>query len=284
MDYYKNKLVLITGGSSGIGFAMAKELASLEANVWILARREERLENAVKEIENNRKNPNQKFGCIKADVTNEYDINHRLASFMKTVGVPDILVNCAGDSRPGLFEELDIEIFRWLMNVNFFGTLYPIKALIPGMLERRSGQVINIASIAGYAGIFGYSAYGSSKFAVRGLTDTLRSEYKNRGIRFSVAFPGDTDTPQLAEENKYKPAVVKELSESNIGVSKPEVTAHEIIKAATKGKYIILTDSNTKLQYVFVNILMVFNLFYRYMDLLVSQAERNVAKKNGLKN
>lgn len=153
------------------------------------------------------------------------------------------------------------------------------------MLARHSGHIINIASIAGYAGIFGYSAYGSSKFAVRGLTDTLRSEYNDRGIHFSVAFPGDTDTPQLAEENKYKPPIVRELSEGNIGISKPEDTAHQILKLAAKGKYIILTDNNTRVQYVFVNILMVLNLFYKYMDLLVSQARRKVEKQNGtLKN
>ena len=128
-------------------------------------------------------------------------------------------------------------------------------------------------------GIYGYTAYSGSKFALFGLTDTLRSELKEYGIRVSVVLPPDTNTPQLAGEEPYKPAIVKVLSEDNTGVAQPDDVARQIIIAAAKGKYIILTNFQTKLLFNAVNIMSVFNLFYPYMDMVVGQARRKVQKQ-----
>jgi len=119
-------------------------------------------------------------------------------------GVPDLLVTqphhpsrvCARP-QPGDFPRDD--------DVNYFGIVYITKAALPGMLQRGSGHIINIASMAAVIGAFGYSAYGASKFAVRGFSDVLRSELKPLGIRVSIVFQSDTDTPQLAYEEPFRP-------------------------------------------------------------------------------
>ena len=280
MDYYKGKLVLITGGSSGIGLALAKQMAALEANVWILARHPDQLEIALKEIESNRKNPGQKFGWIKADVSNESEINEELTRFVNSIGVPDVLINSAGVTRPGLFDELDTEIFRWCMDVNYFGSLYTLKKIVPGMVARRSGQIINLSSAAGYRGVYGYTAYCGSKFAIFGLTDTLRQELKEFGIRVSVVLPPDTNTPQLAGEEPYKPRLTKALTEDNGGIAQPDDVAREISTAAAKGRYIILPNFNTKLLYNLINVLTVFNLFNPFVDMLIDQARKKAQKQS----
>jgi 3-dehydrosphinganine reductase len=280
MDYYKGKLVLITGGSSGIGLALAKQLAVLEASVWILARHQDQLEIALKEIESKRKNPDQKFGWIKADVSNEAEVNAELARFISSEGVPDVLINSAGVTRPGLFNELDTEIFRWCMDINYFGSLYTLKKIVPGMVARHSGQIINISSAAGYRGVYGYTAYCGSKFAIFGLTDTLRQELKEFGIRVSVVLPPDTNTPQLAGEEPYKPRLTKALTEDNGGIAQPEDVARDIINAAEKGKFIIITNFQTRLLYNLINVLTVFNLFNPFMDSLIESARKKVQKQS----
>jgi len=281
MEYYKNKLILITGGSSGIGLSLAKQLAEQEANVWILARRPEQLAVAIKEIEACRKNPNQKIGFIEADVTNEQEINTKLTKFIDQNGVPDILINSAGATRPGLFEELGSDIFRFMMEVNYFGSVYTMKQIVPGMIARHSGHLINISSAAGYKGVYGYTAYSGSKFAIFGLTDTLRSELKEYGIRVSVVMPPDTNTPQHAGELPYQPPLTKALNE-NGGLAQPDDVARQILSSAAKGKYLIICNFQTKLLYNIINILSVFNLWNPFMDMLVEQARRKAQKRGEL--
>ena len=280
MGYYNGKLILITGGSSGIGLALAKQLAALDANIWILARNKERLESALVEIQASKKDASQKFGIIQADVSDEPNINSALDRFIAEVGVPDILINSAGVTRPGLFWELDSEIFRWNMDVNYLGSVYTTKRVIPGMIKRHSGHIINLCSAAGYVGAYGYTAYCGSKFANFGFSDALRQEVKEFNIRISVVMPPDTNTPQLAGEAPYKPAITKAMSEDNTGVVEPDVVAREIINSAAKGRFLILTNFQTKLLYNVINILRVFNLYLPFMDMLVSQARSKVEKEN----
>jgi 3-dehydrosphinganine reductase len=279
MEYYQNKLVLITGGSSGIGLSLAKQLAEAQANVWILARRPEQLEKAIAEIETCRKNPSQKFGKIQADVSNEQEINSELTKFIETNGLPDILINAAGYARPGLFNDLDTDVFRNEMGVNYFGIVYTTKNIVPGMVARRSGQIINISSMAGFIGTIGYTAYCGSKFAVRGFTDTLRSELKNFGVKVSIVFPPDTRTPGFEVENRFKPTITRVFTEDNGGVYEPDVVAKVILKDAAKGKYTILPGSSTSAWYFAYGIGMSLNLVNPIMDYMLGQAWRKVEKE-----
>jgi 3-dehydrosphinganine reductase len=254
MKTIQGKLALITGGSSGIGLALAKKLTYLGANVWILARRMDSLQSALQEMEKVRHDSSQRLGTISADVTQEVHIPEKIAEFINNVGVPDLLINDAGVAQPGLFQEQELKIFRWMMEVNYFGTLYVTKSVVPYMIQRGSGHIVNISSAAGFVGVYGYTAYGASKYAVRGFTDVLRAEMKQFGIKVSIAFPSDVDTPQLAYETEYKPQITAELSKTAKIVS-ADYVAYEVIKGILHEKYIITPGFDTSLLFHLSNLL-----------------------------
>ncbi|MCL4561322.1 MAG: SDR family oxidoreductase [Chloroflexi bacterium] len=273
MDY-TDKLALVTGGSSGIGLAISKGLARRGANVWVLSRNHSSsLSNALKEIQAEKISPHQAFGMLQADVDKPDQVSECIGELMQDVGVPDLVVNSAGVAHPGYFEELDLEIFREMMEINFFGTLQVTKTVIPHMVERGSGIIVNISSMAGFLGLFGYTAYGASKYAVRGFSDALRAEMKPKGIQVSLVFPPDTDTPQLAYENQYKPPETKEI-DSTAKILTAEAVADEVLKGVAKGKYLILPGFDSKLYYRLSGW---FNfLIYPIMDYMVADAKRKV--------
>jgi 3-dehydrosphinganine reductase len=248
-QYWNKKVVLITGGSSGIGLAAAKQLAAAGAQVWLNARRSEVLEAALKEVEAARHDPSQLCGFVPADISDPEQAARVVETITKSAGVPDVVFNSAGISQPGYIQDLSLEVFERLMQVNYFGTVYVTKAVLPAMLERGSGHIINISSMAGYLGVFGYSAYGATKFAVAGFSEVLRAEMKSHGIRVSVAFPPDTDTPQLAYEEPFKPAETKAIS-GNAKALSAEKVAHSILQQAGKGHFMIFPGIDSRLFYL----------------------------------
>jgi 3-dehydrosphinganine reductase len=251
---FLNQLVLITGGSKGIGLATAREFAREGASVFVLARHKEQLTAAMKSLEECRVDPGQKFGSIQADVTNPDEINRAATKFIKENGTPNYLVNCAGAAHPGRFETLDLSIFYWLMDVNYYGTVITTKAFVKGMLQRGSGHIINISSMGGVVGIYGYTAYSGSKFALVGFTDALRSELKLHGIKVSLVLPPDTDTDQLAYENQFKPFITREVG-GNANLMQPEAVAKTIMKGIKKNQYVILSNFDSIFFYKLQNLL-----------------------------
>ena len=247
--YWKDKIALVTGGSSGIGLAAAKQLAAQGAHVWLAARRREVLEAALKEVETARRDPSQHCGIVAADVSDAGQAARVIDEVTKAAGAPEVVINSAGITQPGYVQALPLEVFRRLMEVNYYGTVYVTKAALPGMLERGAGHIINISSMAGYVGVFGYSAYGASKFAVAGFSEVLRAEMKPHGIRVSVAFPPDTDTPQLAYEQPFKPAETKAISGTAKALS-AEIVARSILKQAEKGHFFIFPGFDSRLFYL----------------------------------
>jgi len=248
-QYWNNKVVLVTGGSSGIGLAAAKQLSEAGAHVWLAARRLEVLEAALKEVQAVRRDPSQLCGIIPADVSNPKQAAQIVETVTKSAGTPDVLFNSAGITQPGYVQELSMEVFERLMQVNYFGTVYVTSAVLPAMLKRGSGHIINISSMAGYLGVFGYSAYGATKFAVAGFSEVLRAEMKSHGIRVSVAFPPDTDTPQLAYEEPFKPAETKAIS-GNAKALSAEKVARSILQQAEKGNFMIFPGTDSRLFYL----------------------------------
>lgn len=267
----KYKLALITGGSSGIGFALAKALISQGSDVYLLARKRKNLKDARKDLSKLFVRDNQQIHLISADVTDYTALSRILKRWIDRFGLPDLVVNSAGVTYPGYFQDLDIDIFHWLMDVNYFGTLHTTKCLIPGMIERGSGTIVNISSQAGFVSIFGYSGYSASKFAVRALSDALRSEMKDHGLQFAIVFPPDTDTPQLAFEEPLKPKETKVFSNQSTTLTADQV-AVSILSGLQKGKYIILPGLEGKLIYRLVNILG--NFQYPIVDWMVSRAQK----------
>jgi 3-dehydrosphinganine reductase len=277
MDAFTGKHALITGGSSGIGLAIARKLSALGANVTILARREEVLETACREIEQSRKRPEQLITALSADVSKFEQVNAVIQSHIEKHGVPDLLINSAGAAMPGMFDEISMDVFSWMMDVNYHGTVNTTRAVLPGMKARRSGHIINICSAAGFLGVYGYTAYCGSKFAVRGFSDALRAEVKPDGIQVTIVYPGDTDTPQLAFDKEHSPEVAK-LVNSSGGLLPPEKVADDILKAVQKKKAVVTPGFEASLFYFAIN--SIGYLTYPIMDFLVSQAIRDVNKRS----
>ncbi|MBN1995563.1 MAG: SDR family oxidoreductase [Anaerolineae bacterium] len=209
---FQQQHVIITGGSSGIGKATAKLLAAQGAHISLIARTPSKLQAARMEIEAARAEARQRVESITADVTNYNQMTTAIETVIEQVGPPDALITCAGMAHPGYFAKLPLEIFEQTMAVNYFGALYAIKAVLPAMLKRGQGHLVLVSSGAGLVGFYGYSPYSPAKFAVRGLAEALRSELKPRGIGVSIVYPPDTDTPQLAAENKTKPPATQRIT------------------------------------------------------------------------
>jgi len=233
----RNQHVLITGGSSGIGLALARRAARQGAKVTLLARDPQKLAAARDEIQ--RLAPTAPaVGTVSADVARQADVLRALADAEKIQGPVDVLIAAAGMARPGYFAEVPVEIFERTMAVNYFGALYALKAVVPGMRQRGRGAVVLIASGAGLVGLFGYTPYSPTKFALRGLAESLRAELKSSGVRVAIVYPPDTDTPQLAEENRTKPAETKALTAA-AGLWTADDVARVTLDGLASGKFSI---------------------------------------------
>ena len=248
---FKNKNILISGGSSGIGLALAKQFFSLGSSITIIARRQNLLEEAKKEIEQERIDSNQTVKSISADVSNFADLKTALNHNRPPT---DILINSAGIAYPGKFTDLNINIFYDVMNVNYFGTVNLTKLIVPEMMEKRSGYIVNISSGAALVGIYGYTAYAPSKYAVHGFSRCLRAELKSKGVDVSVVIPPDTDTPQLAFEQTLLPDITRQINQ-NAGLMSPEKVAYDIIKGMKRKKFTIIPGFLNRILYLFTPIL-----------------------------
>jgi 3-dehydrosphinganine reductase len=275
-NYWNNKVVLVTGGSSGIGLAAAKQFAASGAQVWLTSRRRETLETALKEVEAARTDGSRQCGIVPADLSNSEQAGRVVETVTKSAGTPDVVFNSAGITQPGYVQELSLDVFERLMQVNYFGTVYITAAVLPAMLARGSGQIINISSMAGYVGVFGYSAYGASKYAVTGYSEVLRAEMKPHGIRVSVAFPPDTDTPQLAYEEPFKPAETKAISGTAKALPADKV-ARSILQQAQKGHFMIFPGTDSRLFYLLTNKLPK-SLVFSVLDMMAGSGKNNKKK------
>jgi len=185
----KDKVVIITGGSSGIGRALAIEFAKLGGKIVITGRNEERLNEVGQELDE-LKAPNL---CLRLDVAQEADNAQLVKETMHAFGKIDILINNAGISMRALFEDIQLDVFERVMNINFNGTLYATKYCLPHILESK-GSVVGVSSINGYRGTPARTAYTASKYAMNGFFEALRTEVMHRGVHILVACPGFTGT------------------------------------------------------------------------------------------
>lgn len=229
---------IITGGSSGIGKATAKLLVRRGEHVSIIARDRTRLESAKAEIEQQGLRPSQHVLALVADVSDRHQAEQAVNQAMAQLGTPARLITCAGIAHPGYFRELPVEVFEQTMAVNYFGSLYCIRAALPAMEQQGQGQIVMISSGAGLIGIYGYTPYCPSKFALRGLAESLRGEVKRSGISVSIVYPPDTDTPQLAEENKTKPPETKAIT-ATASVWSADAVAQTILKGIAQRSFMI---------------------------------------------
>lgn len=241
-DYFTDKSLVITGGSSGIGLAFAQKVAAWCSDVTLVARRRNLLDDAARTIVGT--SPRARIHTLELDVAREEDVARVLGAHLDAHPA-DMLVNNAGVVMPGRFLELPTKEFRQMMDVNYFGTVHMTKVVAPHLVARRGGHILNVSSLAGVMGIYGYTAYAASKFAVVGLSQALRAEMWPHNIRVSVCLPPDTDTPQLAFENQYKPAETKAIA-GNVKTLRPEDVAESILKGMDAGDFEIVPGLDGK--------------------------------------
>jgi 3-dehydrosphinganine reductase len=269
---FQDKVALVTGGSSGIGLALARQLAAQGARVWLLARRSKALSEALGSLQA----PTGRCGMVVADVADWKQVRDAIERVQAEAGLPDLLINSAGATHPGYVQDIPLDVFRQMIETNYMGTVHAVKAVLPGMIARGSGHIVNIASAAAFLGVFGYTAYGASKYAVRGFSDTLRAELKPLGVRVSIAFPPDTDTPQLAYENQFKPPETRALA-GQAGVLSADRVADEILRGAGRGRYVILPGFENKVLYRLSGLLG--SAVYPLMDWMVAGARRKASAR-----
>lgn len=238
----KNKTVIITGASSGIGKACAEAFAKRGANVVISGRNKDNLEQAADEL---RKTGSQILS-VTGDVSNENDCKLLIEKTVEKFGSIDILINNAGISMRALFKDLQLDIIRKVMDINFWGTVYCTKFALPYLLKTK-GSVVGISSIAGYNGLPGRTGYSASKFAMHGFLDALRIENLKTGLHVLIACPGYTAS------NIRNAALVADGSKQGESprdeekMMTAEEVAEEIVKAIAKRKRTLVLTSQGKL-------------------------------------
>jgi short-subunit dehydrogenase len=183
----KDKVIIITGASSGIGLACAREFAKRGAKLALAARSAEKLV----EIEQELKSNGTEVISVKTDVSIEEDCKHLISETLRTFERIDILVNNAGISMRAGFQDVELSVLKQLMDVNFWGTVYCTKYALPSLLENK-GSVVGISSIAGFIGLPGRTGYSASKFAMHGFLETIRVENLKKGLHVLIAAPGFT--------------------------------------------------------------------------------------------
>jgi short-subunit dehydrogenase len=186
---FKGKVVIVTGASSGIGEAIAREFAKNGSRVVLAARSESKLSEIVKEI----KAGNGDAIYVKTDVSIEEDCKQLIEKTIEYYGTIDILVNNAGLSMRAKFIDVDIKVLHRLMNVNFWGTVYCTKYALPHLIERK-GSLIGVSSVAGFHGLPGRTGYSASKFAIHGFLETIRIENLKTGLHVMIIAPGFTSS------------------------------------------------------------------------------------------
>ncbi|KAJ8878451.1 hypothetical protein PR048_019029 [Dryococelus australis] len=229
----ENVHVVVTGGSSGIGKCVAIEVARRGAHVTLVARDVEKLEATKVEVIKNFLYPEkQKVQYVSLDVSDNYEVIERaLLSTEDDLGPIYMLVNCAGTAVCGRLDDMPVADIKNLVNLNFLGSVYPTRAVISLMKQRKKGCIVLVASEAAMLGIYGLTVYSGTKFAVRGLAEALHMEVTHIPFSFHLSLRADGESPGQAVQRESKPLETKLISESG-GLVAPDVVAKQMISDA----------------------------------------------------
>lgn len=232
MQLLKGKVALITGGTAGIGKAIAVLYAEHGADVVILGTNQERSEQAVKEIEGRKADPQQKVACYLVNVSKSKEIDETIEQILKAFGKIDILVNNAGITRDNLLMKMNEEDWDLVIDVNLKSVYNTCRALSRPMMKARGGTIINIASVIGLTGNAGQVNYAASKSGMIGFTKSIAKELASRGIRANCIAPGYIET-QMTDglPAPVKEAILTKIPMSRIG--QPRDIAHAALFLAS---------------------------------------------------
>jgi 3-dehydrosphinganine reductase len=223
LSYFHNKKILITGGSSGIGLAISKELKLVPCALIVVGRDLARLKDTKDQLSKDC-HPNFQVITISFDISKFDEQRDQIEDLVSDI---DILIHSAGLGEAATFKDTTLELMNDIMDINFWGAVKLTKLCLDSMLKRGTGHLVYISSVAGFLGLYGYSAYSSSKFALEGFAQALRNELAATNLTVSVVYPPDTDTPMLEAENKNKPRETKAISGGVL--LQPDFVASKII-------------------------------------------------------
>jgi short-subunit dehydrogenase len=244
-DFFKNKVVVVTGGSDGIGKALVDELLSLGAKVAACGRNQDKL------YDLQLLHSGKPLHTIVADVSNYNDCKNFIGTTIQVFGGIDILINNAGISMRALLKDLDVEVIQKVMAINFNGTLFCTKLALDSIIERK-GTIVGVSSIAGYRGLPGRSGYSASKYAMNGFLEALRTEMIDSGVHVMWVCPGFTTSNirNVALNKKGESQGESPMDEEKL--MSPETCARHILKAIEKRKRTLVLTFKGK-QTVFLN-------------------------------
>jgi dehydrogenase/reductase SDR family member 7B len=243
----KNKVVVITGGTSGIGKALAEVFGAAGSKVLVTGRNTAELDHTVADL--------QAKGIIisgmRADVTIEDDNRKMAEEAIRLYGTIDVLINNAGISMRALFSEVDLDVVKKVMDINFYGVLYATKYCLPEITKNK-GSVIGISSIAGFRGLPGRTGYSASKFALNGFLEVLRTELLKTGVHVLTACPGFTASNIRKRSLTKDGAQQGESPRQEEKMMSAEECARHIYNATVKRKRTLILTTQGKLA-VFLN-------------------------------
>lgn len=238
----KHKVVVITGGTSGIGLALAHKFGAEGSRIFITGRNEEALAAALSHL----RAKGITAEGMKADVSLDDDNRRMAQEAIRHYGTIDVLINNAGISMRALFEEVDMEVIRKVMDINFFGVLYATKYCLPEIVKNK-GSIVGMSSIAGYCGLPARAGYSASKFALNGFLDVLRTEYLKKGLHVLTACPGFTASG-IRERALLKDGTPQGTSpREETKMMTAEECAEHIYKATVKRKRNLVLTTQGKL-------------------------------------
>ncbi|HEX6719711.1 MAG TPA: SDR family oxidoreductase [Pyrinomonadaceae bacterium] len=273
----KNKTVLITGGSRGLGLVMAREFAREGSRLVLCARDEQELENARADL--------QKFGAeviaIPCDVTNKQSVNEMVAAVHNHFGSIDVLVNNAGVIQVGPLEVMTTEDFELAMQAHFWGPLNTIMAVLPSMRQKKSGRIVNISSIGGKVSIPHLVPYSASKFALVGLSKGLRAELMKDGIVVTTICPGlmRTGSPRNADfkgKHRFEYAWFSISDALPLLTVSAENAARQIVQACKRGQTELVISIPAKIAVLFDE------LFPEFTSQMLAMANRLLPEAGGV--
>ena len=237
------KVIYVTGGSTGIGLSIALELAKTNNTICLFARDLHKLEQAQALVSQ----AGSECHIYSVDAKDYSAVKRTMNTAVMATGAPDILVNCVGRSIPHHFEDITGAMMEDTMRSNFSSTWNAVHTLLPHM-KANGGRIINTSSVGGFVGVFGYTDYSASKFAIIGFSEALKQELGKYNIKVQVLCPPDTDTPGLELENRTKPEETRRISESAKLMS-PEAVAIQTVRAMSGSSFMIIPGFDGKLAF-----------------------------------
>lgn len=231
MKNFSGKVVIITGASSGIGKACAIAFANAGADVVLASRNVDELKKVSEIISA----LGEKTILVATDVSKESDCKNLIDETIKKFGRIDVLINCAGISMRAMLQDVQLDVIRQVMEINFWGTIYCTKFALPYLLQSK-GSVVGVSSIAGKTGLPGRTGYSSSKFAMEGFLQTVRIENLKKGLHVLVACPGFTASNIRNAALNASGEMQGESPRDENKMMQPEVVAEKILQAVIKRK------------------------------------------------